>query len=521
MISFSKISELDFRKKIISIVLISLISFTAYTTHGKKSTELSAISVNAENYDINAQYFEGYNMYILESEEHTDCKILMTDLDNKVVLEKVIPDNVVIADILFYNTTTVLFGDSFCTKMWNFETDVIVDMGFVGHHDIDVNYVDNTFLTLDYYQIEIENNTYFYDNITEYDSSGVQIRSIDTRNYVEPWQLCPYLQIGYNPIDITHANSVFFDEEERVIYLNVRNINTFYKIDYNTEELIWALGEYGNFTMYDVYGNEKENLFFHPHSLEKIDDNKFLLFDNDYHNQTDALNQKARYVEITIDENSMTANVTREWTAPEEYYSPIYGDCDLLPNNNLMGVFGYITNGSIEIGSKIAEVNEEGEIVWLLESPTNEGYLFEIYRAERFRFTPIVSAPEFSISGNESQFKWNIWNNFKSRTTFSGEYYIILDNQLMERGNITFPRYWKTAEVEYTIEGLSSGKHEISLIVCDEGGHFSNESEFYTGGFEFRINYSLGFILGISFGVGVPVIATASVLGVKNFRKKS
>ena len=272
--------------------------------------------------------------------------------------------------------------------------------------------------------------------------------------------------------------------------------------------------------MYDIFGNERDNLFFHSHSLEKIDDNKFLLFDNDYHNQTDSLNLSSRYIEITIDEDSMTANVTREWTAPKEYFSPIYGDCDLLPNGNMIGVFGYTSDEGQKTGAKIVEVNQEGEIVWLLESPIEEGYLFETYRAERFRFTPIVSPPKYVIEGNESQFKWNVWNNFKSRTTFNGEYYIILDGQLVESGNITFPRYWQSTDVEYAIEGLSLGKHEISLIVQDEGGHFSNESEFYNGGFIFKIELSLGAIIGISLGVGALVSTAAIILRRMYLRKK-
>jgi hypothetical protein len=304
------------------------------------------------------------------------------------------------------------------------------------------------------------------------------------------------------------------------LYLNVRNVNTFYKIDYNTEELIWGLGEYGNFTMYDIYGNERDHLFYHSHSVEKIDDNSFLLFDNDFHNQTDALNKQSRYLEITIDETTMTANVTREWVGPEEFFSTIWGDCDLLPNDNLIGVFGYTSASGMATGSKIVEVNREGEIVWILESPIEQEIRYITYRVERFRFTPIVSSPVYTLAGNISQFNWNVWNNFKSRTTFEGEYYIMLDGQLMEKGEISFPRYWQSTEVEYSIEGLSPGKHEISLIVQDEGGHFSNESAFYQGGYEFKIEQKLAVILGISFGVGIPVITITIIFGRKYLLKR-
>ena len=49
----------------------------------------------------------------------------------------------------------------------------------------------------------------------------------------------------------------------------------------------------------------------------------------------------------------------------------------------------------------------------------------------------------------------------------------------------------------------------------------SNESEFYTGSFAFRIRQSLGVILGVSLGVGIPIMATSVILGRKYFRKRT
>ena len=503
-------------KKTLTSVLFILILVSVKTTQGEPSSNPSNISLNAENFDNSKPYFEGYNMYILEREQAEggliiDRKILLTDLENNIIREKSIPTNIATADILFYNTTTLLFGDVGGTKLWNFESDETIDLGFGGHHDIEINYLNDTFLTLYFYTIEIESYRYVFDNITEYHLNGTFIRSFDTRNYVDTWQLCPFLDLGAGSVDITHANSVCFDEDEQMIYLNVRNTNTFYKIDYNTGELIWGLGEYGNFTMYDIYGKERDHLFFHGHSLEKIAENKFLLFDNDFHNQTDVLNKESRYLEITINEDTMTANTTREWVGPEEYFSQIWGDCDLLPNNNLFGVFGYTQHLGHQTGSKLVEVNEKGEIVWLLESPLDEEIVYTIYKVERFRFTPIVANPTLTTTNNISHFEWDVWYNYKAKTDFDGEYYIYIDGLLVESGEIIFPKYWQSTKIEYTAEGLNNGRHEISLIVWDGQGHFSNESLFYTGVFEFRIGQNLALILGVSLGAGIPIIATSTI----------
>ena len=63
--------------------------------------------------------------------------------------------------------------------------------------------------------------------------------------------------------DITHSNTVYYEENDDSIYLNMRNTNTFYKIDHKTGEIIWVLGEYGVFVIYDLQGMEKDILFYH------------------------------------------------------------------------------------------------------------------------------------------------------------------------------------------------------------------------------------------------------------------
>ncbi len=59
----------------------------------------------------------------------------------------------------------------------------------------------------------------------------------------------------------------------------------------------------------------------HGHALEKISDDTFIYFDNDLHNQTDATNLRSRIMEIRLNEETMTANVSWEWIAPSDYFS--------------------------------------------------------------------------------------------------------------------------------------------------------------------------------------------------------
>ena len=500
------------KKKLLSIALFIILIQSPFQITSQILVKADIDLENGDNHNSSTKYFEGYNLYILERQNISsynilDRKIMITDMENNVYLEKSLSNISVLADIEFYNASTLIYGDSGNIKMWNIYTGITTELGFGSHHDIEINYVNNSILALGLYQIDIDENTYVYDLINEYSLNGTLMRTFYTSDFVKPWQICPFVNLGIGPIEVTHVNSISFDEDEMAIYVNCRNQNTFYKIDSKTGKLIWGLGEYGNFTMYDINGKEKDYLFFHSHSLKKIADNKFLLFDNDFHNKTDAIDKKSRYLEITIDEEQMVARVTKEWISPEEYFSPIWGDCDLLPNNNFFGAFSYTTNYGQETGSKLVEVNDKGEIVWLLESPIDEGIKYTIYKVERVRVAPFVSPPSLFEIRENTYFAWDVRYNFNANTRFEGKYFILLDDQLMELGNISFKKYWQSNQVQYNLGDIDPGEHEISLIVQDEVGHLSNETKFYDGTAVFNVHEKILIGVGISLGLGLLILS--------------
>jgi hypothetical protein len=139
--------------------------------------------------------------------------------------------------------------------------------------------------------------------------------------------------------------------------------------------------------------------------------------------------------------------------------------------------------------------------------------IYTVYRIERVRLSPIVSTIGYESTENGHYFKWDLWYNFRSKTNFTGRYYIYLDNQLQENKSVVFPKYWLSTEVEYFIEELEPGKHTVTIAVEDEGGHLSTDSLFYDvdGTFEIRIGSSLGLILGTSIGSGI-LIATVTTI---------
>ncbi|MFX1517465.1 MAG: aryl-sulfate sulfotransferase [Promethearchaeota archaeon] len=218
--------------------------------------------------------------------------------------------------------------------------------------------------------------------INEYNLTGDLVWSLDTYSFISPTQWCPFQDMIGKGRGITHLNTIFFDSEEDIFYYTSSNLNTFYKIDHKTNKIILGLGQYGNFTLFDLEGNQHQSLLFHPHAIEKIDDNQFILFDNDKHNFENPSSSKSRIIELKIDESTMIANESWIWTTPNSYYSHALGDADRLPNGNRLGTFGTSTHPDTDIGARLVEVNSKGNIVWELNFPHTETYKYEVNRME-------------------------------------------------------------------------------------------------------------------------------------------
>ncbi|MCE7741911.1 MAG: hypothetical protein GOP50_05590 [Candidatus Heimdallarchaeota archaeon] len=521
-------------KKLFTIVLISFLTIQATTVQSFNLNNNIKYDYFFEvvKFDVTASSdrFEGYNLFVVERHDGVtwaafNRTLVIADLDGNIYFTKELYTEGALADYAteFVNSTTILYGDEDGSYLWNLETDITQYLNFSGHHDYERNYANDTYFALQGEIVKEEYNSYLFDRIIEYDSTGAEIWHVNTSNFVDFTQWCPYEDMSGSHRDLTHSNTVFYDEKEDVIYLNSRNLNTFYKIDHKTGDVIWALGEYGNFTLFDISGNEKDILFFHTHALEKIDYNKFIMFDNDEHNQTNITNFQSRLLEITIDEDKMYANVSWEWISPREYYSGIWGDCDLLPNGNFLGVFGVTGHPNTEYGARLVEVNITGDIVWEYSFAKAGSDVFGVYRIERFRFAPIVSTPTFHNLGvNDSYLEWDVWYNFRSKTFFEGEFYISKDDELVESGAIEFPRYWQNTTVRYNISETELGEHEVSLVVSDEAGHLSNDTDRYssTGSISYRTLRKTGLVIGLSVGLGVSILAGVIVLVWFKFVKK-
>ena len=205
--------------------------------------------------------------------------------------------------------------------------------------------------------------------------------------------------------DWTHGNDVTISLDGQYYFVNFRNTDSFAKVDRETKETMWLAGRNGNFTLFEN-GVEKESLWYHSHIIKEIEPNVFIMFDNDFHNRT-HLNTypgegedpfvvnyggRSRLIEITLDESEMTGEVTWGYEPSVEYFSAIFGDIDVLPNGNILGVFGTpvhkLTEDQKEIaepfGASLLEVNRDGELIREYRFPLG----IAIYRVQQLSDDP-------------------------------------------------------------------------------------------------------------------------------------
>jgi len=442
--------------------------------------EISTNILGAEAIITNTpEAFEGYNLFVLLKVDtvtlNRQLVMLIVDMNGEVILEENLGENLLVADCPaeFLDPTTILVRKDSSAAIYNLTDGSFSQLPFDGHHELEYNPIDDTFFTFHYDQVEVEGETYLYDKLIEFDRQGNIVWSFDVSSLIGVNQSCPYQDSYLGYPDISHSNTIYYDVENDSIYLNLRNANTFWKIDHSSGDAIWGLGEYGNFSLYNKLGQPADNLFFHAHAVERVDEETFILFDNDYHNQTLEYNRVSRIVEITIDEASMTANVSWVWASEAEYSSHIWGDADRLPNGNRLGVFGVGYRASTPYGGRLVEVNEEHEIVWEMSFVSNETYRYGIYRNERFQFQPILQVldadREYS-EGNVS-INWQAWFNYRPKRDVQGSFELFMDDVLIQDGEITFDRYWRPASLSYTFQDLLAGTYNATLVVWDGYGN--------------------------------------------------
>jgi hypothetical protein len=276
------------------------------------------------------------------------------------------------------------------THFWNLVTNTTTDFPNVyGHHDMIFNPTTGTFLTLWSYVRQIDGKSVLMDQIVELDVKGNVLWTWDTYSdgHFGLKDECPCndttVADGQTVIDLTHANSLQWDFKTNAVYMNMRGLDTFCKINKTIDTIVWCLGKHGDFTLLGPDGKQVPSLWYHAHDVREVRPDVFSMFDNDFDNTTNITNPcpatfeettaHSRILEIAVNEENMTAWTKWSWRAPREDWTPYWGSVDRLPNGDWIAAFGaqshFLPGTDIShplpnsTGAVLVEVNQAGEVV--------------------------------------------------------------------------------------------------------------------------------------------------------------
>ncbi|MCB0683487.1 MAG: aryl-sulfate sulfotransferase [Saprospiraceae bacterium] len=204
------------------------------------------------------------------------------------------------------------------------------------------------------------------------------LTSVDLNNYWDE-------HFGPGAEDWLHANSLAIDTDGHYL-LSMSIPNQIVKIHRETGEILWTLGQGGDFTILPP-----DAVFAGQHSVTGLGDQHYLLFDNKGGLADGAYSRTSEFV---LDEAAGTATLVYTQEANQAIYTPVVGGAQRLPNGHTLTCFGQ--------KGVTKEADENGQEVWSLNLANFS------YRAYHLpTLDPAIAAPQpaaFCISPDATPF---------------------------------------------------------------------------------------------------------------------
>lgn len=199
----------------------------------------------------------------------------------------------------------------------------------------------NSFETIDYSSLGLDAEQLVAgDLLVELNPAGEIVWTWDSFDHLDPLRLrsdpsegLAYYdrESGKYGYDWTHGNGMVHMVDEDLILLSMRHQDWVIAIDHATGEVVWRLGEEGDFELLEG------SWFYHQHSPEVQPDGSILLYDNAVGNPEIPDNEAvSRAVRYAIDYDAMTATQVWDSLHGEPYVSPVASDADRTPAGNVL-----------------------------------------------------------------------------------------------------------------------------------------------------------------------------------------
>jgi hypothetical protein len=248
--------------------------------------------------------------------------------------------------------------------------EVLLDVqsfGEICHHDFLITPQGN-YMYLSRSMVAANDQEWCVDEIVERDKDGNEVWRWRCRDHADKLggfvktNLYQEEYIDGCGYDWTHCNTIDLEIDEEgndFIILSVRNLNRVIKIDYQSGEIIWQLGDDLDF---EFIGSEPEELqwFRCQHSPSYLSDlSSVLLFDNGNNRYDSDDDNFSRILIYKIDESNMTAEIT--WEYDFQAFAGQAGAVSRLINGNFLITF---PTEKTMMYSAFIETNESKENIW-------------------------------------------------------------------------------------------------------------------------------------------------------------
>ena len=258
------------------------------------------------------------------------------------------------------------------------------------------------------------------DVLVEFSRQGDVLRAVKLLDLIDPYR------IGYSSLDWgrgwsavfpeedthprrdwAHANAVVMDDGERYVIASLRHQDAVVKIDWDTGELVWILGNHADWgpEWQDYLLQPTGDLLwpYHQHAPMITPEGTILMFDNGnnrarpFDDPTPPSESFSRAVEYDVDEDTMEVAEVWSYGGPgdEPFFARFLGDADWLPQTgNVLITYGGLVSdaegrpsveGERHNWVRIVEVTHEtpAQTVFELFIDDERPAGWSVYRAER------------------------------------------------------------------------------------------------------------------------------------------
>ena len=230
------------------------------------------------------------------------------------------------------------------------------------HHDF-VELPDGTVAIIRLHTLVVDDELVEGDRIVELRPDGEQVQIWTIWDHEE---YDPDVTYGTDWAGWTHCNALDYDPDEDVYYIGSRHLNTIYKVDRATGDLLWRLG--GEHSDFDF---DEPTPFSCQHQFD-IQPDGILLFDNSCPEEELV----SRVVEFGLDETAGEATLVWEYKPDPEIWSIGFGDVTRLDAGMIL--ITWSSAGQIDV------VTADGERTWQLNEEIGAGFGYTTWVASLY-----------------------------------------------------------------------------------------------------------------------------------------